>query len=365
VILGLAVALDGGFWLGFWLFFATIWPAASFEEAPENLPSVDLTFGDPELPIVDSSAPPDQRPLQARALAQNDAAPVRETRRLAPPGPSQKSRPLALAAATPVAAEPRATPPTETPAPPAREEPSENLPLVESTEEVIPELPLDRHSAIATQGSALAAYLDGIRRAVRAGWRPSAVFGRGSSSADLRISGRTELKVRVRADGGLEDASVLNASGLPALDNEAVAAFARTEPFRPVPAELLDLRGGLSFRFALHLDLDRARFLRAAVGLLRAAWFPPDTRGPMRSKVRVAVVLVRINLDGGLSHTSLEIPSDLDEVNRTALDLVARVRRFPPPPDSLRVAGQVAQFRASILLRPRGSDELRVFSGAP
>jgi TonB family protein len=262
-----------------------------------------------------------------------------------------------------VAEEPTAPP--DTPAPPT-EAPPEHLPLVEGTEEVLPDLPIERQSAIATLGSPLAAYLDGVRRAVRQKWRPSAVLGRSDTAiADLAISGRTELRVRLRADGGLEEASVLVASGQAALDNEAVAAFARTEPFMPVPAELVDARGGLAFRFGLHLDLDRARFLRAASSLLRTAWITPPASGPLRSKVRVAVVLVKIDFAGGLTNASLEIPSDLAEVNRTALDLVARVGRFPPPPDSLKVDRTLAQFRASILLRPYGSDELRVFTGAP
>jgi TonB family protein len=359
VVLGIAV-VDIGLWLGLWTFVVSLLSARSVDDMPENLPTIDLTLGEPDLPIIDTDAPLGERPLQARALAQRDADPSRQTRRLAPPGPSHETRKAARAA---LAVAANTAEPAERPA--RSEVDPKALPLVESTEEVLPDLPLDRHSAITTRGSALAVYLDGVRRVVRRGWHPTRAFGGGDPrETDLTITGSTELRVRLRADGGLDDASVLTTSGRAALDNEAVAAFARSEPFEPVPPELLDARGGLAFRIVLQLDLERARFLRVATSLLRAAWLTPAGGGALRSKPRTAVVLVTIDRDGALARTRLEQPADLDEVNRTALDLVARVGHFPPPPDSLKIGPDQAQFRASIRLYPKGSDELHVFSGA-
>jgi TonB family protein len=219
-------------------------------------------------------------------------------------------------------------------------------------------------SEVATFASPLAAYLDRIRRAVSARWHPSAVYTRADllEAKDRSVNGRTELVVRLHADGALDDASVLVRSGNGALDNEAVAAFARTEPFAPVPTTLVDARGGFSFRFAFNLDLERARYLRTVTELLRRAWLTPGSRAFLNAKPRLAVVRVAVRNDGTLVETALEIASDVADVNRSALDLVARVGRFPPPPDSLRVTDGRAQFRASLVLRPFGSDELRVFA---
>jgi hypothetical protein len=131
-----------------------------------------------------------------------------------------------------------------------------------------------------------------------------------------------------------------------------------------VPAPLVDARGGFSFRFAFTLDLERVRYLRAVTTLLRRAWNPPDSREFLSARPRLTVVRVVVRTDGTLADAVLEVRS-LPDANRHALDLVARVGRFPRPPESLRVASDLAQFRASVLLRPHGSDELRVFARSP
>jgi TonB family protein len=62
--------------------------------------------------------------------------------------------------------------------------------------------------------------------------------------------------------GGLIHVTVAKSSGAPHLDDEAVAAFRRAQPFPNPPAELVNEKGHIEFPMGFNLRLGEPEFFR-------------------------------------------------------------------------------------------------------
>ena len=105
--------------------------------------------------------------------------------------------------------------------------------------------------------SRFAAFFNRIKQAVRDEWHPDEILGRHDPSG--RIYGTqdrvTTLKVRLRADGRIEDLQVARRSGVEFLDDEAQSAFRRVQPFANPPSGLADADGFIRFNFGFIVNL--------------------------------------------------------------------------------------------------------------
>lgn len=105
--------------------------------------------------------------------------------------------------------------------------------------------------------SKYAAFFNRIKQAVRDEWHPDEILGRHDPSG--RIYGTqdrvTTLKVRLRADGRIEELQVARRSGVEFLDDEAQSAFRRAQPFANPPAGLADADGFIRFNFGFIVNL--------------------------------------------------------------------------------------------------------------
>lgn len=85
------------------------------------------------------------------------------------------------------------------------------------------------------------------------------------SEADRRarglknLGGIVAIRIRIAADGSLEDAAVEKASGSSSLDERALQAVRAAGPFRPPPAQLLGLEGFTELSFPLELPARAAK----------------------------------------------------------------------------------------------------------
>lgn len=109
--------------------------------------------------------------------------------------------------------------------------------------------------------SKYAAFFNRIRQAVREQWHPDEALERHDPST--RIYGSqdrmTTLKVRLRADGHIEELKVVRKSGVDFLDDEAESAFRRAQPFVNPPTGLADADGFIRFNFGFILNLSGRR----------------------------------------------------------------------------------------------------------
>ncbi len=360
-----AIVIDAALWVG--LASVLLVPSSPSDDIDlTDLPLVDLA-PDPLLPIVDApDSRTDQAPAVARAIGQHDFAPESPGQArgaqgtiLRRPPPPEKVESKPAAAPTTLSADTVKQPEGPT----AAGEPSqpEPLPLIEGTEEV-PDVPEGVETAIPTVGDPYAAYMNEVRRAIRSNWRGSEVYRRYPellSNEDALVR-RSELVVRIEPDGTLAEATVTERSGVPALDDEAVSAFARSEPFPAVPPSLRGKGGQLAFRFGLTLDLATANYLKNARGLIRNAWRPHRLVRAIRGSDRVSAVRISVRGDGSIAEAAIEVSSTFSFMDDSLLDTIVRVAKFPsPPPTSLQ--GGLLKFRVAYYRRPEGDDQLRVY----
>jgi TonB family protein len=65
----------------------------------------------------------------------------------------------------------------------------------------------------------------------------------------------TVLRVHLKPDGRVASVEVLNPSGVDFLDDEAVGAFKRAQPFPNPPQQLVEADGQIHFKFAFIFEL--------------------------------------------------------------------------------------------------------------
>ncbi len=109
------------------------------------------------------------------------------------------------------------------------------------------------HTALNTAGWQFAAFFNRVKRQVEQFWHPDEKYRSHDPYGNIygfkdRI---TVLLVVLRSDGSLKKIYVMNPSGAPFLDEEAVQAVTKASPFPNVPNGLKDRRDGL-VKFTFH-----------------------------------------------------------------------------------------------------------------
>ncbi len=102
-----------------------------------------------------------------------------------------------------------------------------------------------------------ASFFNRVKRAVAEEWHPDVVYLRHDPTGNVygtkdRV---TVLRVHLKPDGQLHSVSMLQASGVEFLDDEAIDAFRRAQPFVNPPTQLVDADGLIHFNFGFIFEL--------------------------------------------------------------------------------------------------------------
>jgi protein TonB len=332
-------------------------------------------------------SPPAPTPRQVRYIAERHADAPKETRVrsalvTALPSPRPASTPpraggpegaLVTASAVlnegpgeraPVARNPEPPPPRPVP---TRGEggtatvPPRQVALVDQPLQAAPAViaPVADQALVRARASALALFMRQVENSIARHWFPQSVYTRVDPGGNIQgVERRTAMKVRVRADGGLERLDVETSSGVQALDDEAIAAFQRAKPFPRPPSIALDSRGGLTFPFSMSLDLELARFRSDVKRMVGATWRP---RGRLYiDQDRTTVVKALLSREGVVTHATVETTSGSTFLDGSALQAVTAGMRLPRPPASLGEVAGLVPVRLAFLHRFRGEHDVQV-----
>jgi TonB family protein len=102
-----------------------------------------------------------------------------------------------------------------------------------------------------------ASFFNRVKRSVADEWHPDTVYLRHDPTGNIygvrdRI---TILRVHLMPDGKLTSVQVLQPCGVDFLDDEAVGAFRRAQPFPNPPSQLVEADGQIHFNFAFIFEL--------------------------------------------------------------------------------------------------------------
>ncbi|MSP62272.1 MAG: energy transducer TonB [Myxococcales bacterium] len=102
-----------------------------------------------------------------------------------------------------------------------------------------------------------ASFFNRVKRAVSEEWHPDLVYVRHDPSGNVygtrdRV---TVLRVHLHPGGKLQTVNVIQASGVEFLDDEAIDAFRRAQPFVNPPTQLVDADGLIHFNFGFIFEL--------------------------------------------------------------------------------------------------------------
>jgi TonB family protein len=206
---------------------------------------------------------------------------------------------------------------------------------------------------------ALALFIARMNERVRAEWHPTQVYKQINPKFEGELSNlATTVEVRLRADGVLERAKITGRSGTTALDEEALAALKRAQPFSPPPAELIDAAGGLTFPFRFDFDLTVAAFLKQVTRRIREEWRPSPAfrRFGGWGEDRSTAIRILLKDDGTLIHASVIGSSGVDLLDNSALSALKLGTRLAPPASALRRPGSLVPVRVVFVHALRGPD---------
>jgi TonB family protein len=98
-------------------------------------------------------------------------------------------------------------------------------------------------------------YREQVKRAVKAVWDPRAAIAKRDPDMTIHVTKgrRTRLEVTIDSSGWLKSVSVKESSGLKYLDQGAVEAFEKAQPFPPPPPGPLP-GSDISFTFDFNLE---------------------------------------------------------------------------------------------------------------
>ncbi len=102
-----------------------------------------------------------------------------------------------------------------------------------------------------------APFFNRVKRAVADQWHPDLVYVRHDPSGNVYGSKDrvTVLRVNLEPDGRLKNVTVLQPSGVEFLDDEAIEAFRRAQPFPNPPPRLVSSDGVIHFSFGFIFEL--------------------------------------------------------------------------------------------------------------
>jgi TonB family protein len=101
------------------------------------------------------------------------------------------------------------------------------------------------------------AFFNRMKRAVAQEWHPDVVYVQHDPSGNVYgVKDRvTVLRVSLKPDGHILATNVVQSSGVFPLDDEAIAAFQRAQPFQNPPKDLVGSDGEIHFSFAFIFEL--------------------------------------------------------------------------------------------------------------
>jgi TonB family protein len=207
----------------------------------------------------------------------------------------------------------------------------------------LPELPVGEATAVAARRSAMAGLLNSVGDRVRNHWRAREIYPRLDPTGRFGDSSLiTTVNVRLGADGRIERAHVVRGSGLGPMDLEAVAAFARADPFIPPPGAVLDGEGGVEFDMDMEFEVRVHRFRVRVRQTLAELWRPSPAFQRNGDHERVTIARVLLTADGVLTRASVIGSAGIDFLDRGVIEALRAGVRLPHPPDAYgRVAGLV------------------------
>jgi TonB family protein len=102
-----------------------------------------------------------------------------------------------------------------------------------------------------------AAFFNRVKRAVSEEWHPDELLSRHDPSGNIygAKDRMTMIKVQLQPDGRVADVKVVRTSGVDFLDDEAMSAFKRAQPFDNPPPGLVDSDGYIRFNFGFIVQL--------------------------------------------------------------------------------------------------------------
>lgn len=104
-----------------------------------------------------------------------------------------------------------------------------------------------------------ASFFNRIKDNVSQTWNPGKELRRRDPSGEIYAwkDRHTLLSITLREDGAIADVFVERSSGVDFLDQEAIAAFQRAQPFPNPPRGLVDEQGQIKFQFGFYLQVGR------------------------------------------------------------------------------------------------------------
>lgn len=104
-----------------------------------------------------------------------------------------------------------------------------------------------------------ASFFNRIKDNVSRTWNPGKELRRRDPSGEVYAwkDRHTLLTITLREDGEIADVFVERSSGVDFLDQEAIAAFRRAQPFPNPPRGLVDEQGQIKFQFGFYLQVGR------------------------------------------------------------------------------------------------------------
>ena len=233
-------------------------------------------------------------------------------------------------------ARPAPTPDAGTPVMAAAPPPAPEIALAVSrhTNELVPDLPAGEITAVRAHRSERAGYLLTVRDRVQQLWRGAReAYSQAQAQGALRgRSPQSRVDVRVRSDGSVEHAQLVEPSGIEPIDKEAVAVFARAEPFERPPAFILDPGGGIQFIILLAVDDSGASFLQQVRRAVRASWRPSPAFQRAGDHERITLARILLNAQGVLTQASVISSAGIDFLDRGAMLALQNGTRLPGPP---------------------------------
>lgn len=102
-----------------------------------------------------------------------------------------------------------------------------------------------------------AGFFNRVKQSVGEHWDPGTVMRRRDPSGEIYgwRDRRTIVNVTLTKNGAVEDLTVQKSCGVDFLDEEAMGAFKRAQPFQNPPSALLDADGLIKFSFGFYLEM--------------------------------------------------------------------------------------------------------------
>ncbi len=105
-----------------------------------------------------------------------------------------------------------------------------------------------------------ATFFHRVKKGVSQFWNPGSVYVKRDPTGQVfgYKDRYTVLQITLNKNGSLEAATIATSSGLDFLDNEALKAFKKAEPFSNPPQGLLDDHGKIVFTFGFYFEIGRS-----------------------------------------------------------------------------------------------------------